>query len=61
MGFFATFFGMNNSDINDAPWMTLNEQIGYMCKSKLTNSYPLKEQSRLSSENNEDASKKAYN
>lgn len=23
---------MNNSDINDATWMTLNEQIHYMCK-----------------------------
>ncbi|KAK7973144.1 hypothetical protein PG988_007278 [Apiospora saccharicola] len=30
LGFFATFFGMNNSDINDANWMTLNEQVTYM-------------------------------
>lgn len=32
LGFFAAFFGMNNADINDAPWMSLREQIGYMCK-----------------------------
>ncbi|RYP42040.1 hypothetical protein DL767_000552 [Monosporascus sp. MG133] len=30
LGFFAAFFGMNNADINDAKWMSLNEQIGYM-------------------------------
>ncbi|PVH86274.1 hypothetical protein DL98DRAFT_11413 [Cadophora sp. DSE1049] len=30
LGFLATFFGMNNKDINDAPWMTLNEQLKYM-------------------------------
>lgn len=30
LGFFAAFFGMNNNDINDAKWMSLNEQIGYM-------------------------------
>ncbi|RYP76353.1 hypothetical protein DL771_001792 [Monosporascus sp. 5C6A] len=30
-GFFAAFFGMNNVDINEeAKWMSLNEQIGYM-------------------------------
>ncbi|KAI1080443.1 hypothetical protein F5B20DRAFT_580109 [Whalleya microplaca] len=30
LSFFATFFGMNNSDINDAMWMTLNQQITWM-------------------------------
>ncbi|KAK0105805.1 hypothetical protein ONS95_004322 [Cadophora gregata] len=30
LGFLATFFGMNNKDINDAPWMTLNQQLKYM-------------------------------
>ncbi|KAK7409062.1 hypothetical protein QQX98_008766 [Neonectria punicea] len=30
LGFFAAFFGMNNNDINDAKWMSLNEQITYM-------------------------------
>ncbi|KAK7744416.1 hypothetical protein SLS62_010140 [Diatrype stigma] len=30
LGFFATFFGMNNEDINEAHWMTLKEQISYM-------------------------------
>ncbi|RYP33752.1 hypothetical protein DL767_004619 [Monosporascus sp. MG133] len=30
LGFFAAFFGMNNAEITDSPWMTLNEQIGYM-------------------------------
>ncbi|RYP15968.1 hypothetical protein DL765_005408 [Monosporascus sp. GIB2] len=30
LGFFAAFFGMNNAQINDASWMTLNEQLGYM-------------------------------
>ncbi|RYP46525.1 hypothetical protein DL768_007272 [Monosporascus sp. mg162] len=30
LGFFAAFFGMNNAEINESPWMTLNEQIGYM-------------------------------
>ncbi|KAI9899368.1 hypothetical protein N3K66_005829 [Trichothecium roseum] len=30
LGFFAAFFGMNNNDINDAQWMSLYQQIGYM-------------------------------
>ncbi|RYP58440.1 hypothetical protein DL770_010426 [Monosporascus sp. CRB-9-2] len=30
LGFFAAFFGMNNAEINGAPWMGLGEQIGYM-------------------------------
>ncbi|KAK8024397.1 hypothetical protein PG993_012463 [Apiospora rasikravindrae] len=30
LGFFAAFFGMNNDDINEAKWMTLNDQIQYM-------------------------------
>ncbi|KAM7221765.1 hypothetical protein V8F06_002758 [Rhypophila decipiens] len=30
LGFFATFFGMNNMEINEAAWMTLSEQINYM-------------------------------
>ncbi|KAK8071235.1 hypothetical protein PG997_011438 [Apiospora hydei] len=30
LGFFATFFGMNNVEINEAKWMTLNDQIMYM-------------------------------
>ncbi|KAH7390185.1 hypothetical protein BKA64DRAFT_116535 [Cadophora sp. MPI-SDFR-AT-0126] len=30
LGFLATFFGMNNKEINEAPWMTLNEQLKYM-------------------------------
>ncbi|KAM7183911.1 hypothetical protein V8F20_012434 [Naviculisporaceae sp. PSN 640] len=30
LGFFATFFGMNNVEINASPWMTLGEQIKYM-------------------------------
>ncbi|RYP79475.1 hypothetical protein DL770_006656 [Monosporascus sp. CRB-9-2] len=30
LGFFAAFFGMNNADINDATWMSLNDQIKYM-------------------------------
>ena len=59
LGFFATFFGMNNLEINGATWMTLNEQIRYMCEStnmncpntpqqarKLTEP-PIKLQSRL--------------
>lgn len=33
LGFLAAFFGMNNKQINDAPWMTLDEQMKYMCKS----------------------------
>ena len=33
---------MNNSDINDAKWMTLRQQIGYMCKSKFLSFYPLR-------------------
>ncbi|KAK8073492.1 hypothetical protein PG994_004391 [Apiospora phragmitis] len=30
LGFFAAFFGMNNDDINEAKWMTLNDQIKWM-------------------------------
>ncbi|KAI0009457.1 hypothetical protein F4779DRAFT_617633 [Xylariaceae sp. FL0662B] len=30
LSFFATFFGMNNNDINGAMWMTLNQQIAWM-------------------------------
>ncbi|RYP01782.1 hypothetical protein DL764_006069 [Monosporascus ibericus] len=30
LGFFAAFFGMNNAEINNAPWMTLGEQVRYM-------------------------------
>ncbi|KAI1178441.1 hypothetical protein F4777DRAFT_96443 [Nemania sp. FL0916] len=30
LGFIATFFGMNNREINDADWMSLDEQIRYM-------------------------------
>ncbi|RDL33145.1 uncharacterized protein BP5553_08584 [Venustampulla echinocandica] len=30
LGFFAAFFGMNNQEINDAPWMTLGQQTKYM-------------------------------
>ncbi len=30
LGFLAAFFGMNNEQINQASWMTLNEQIKYM-------------------------------
>ncbi|KAK7974435.1 hypothetical protein PG989_016283 [Apiospora arundinis] len=30
LSFFAAFFGMNNDDINEAKWMTLDEQIKYM-------------------------------
>jgi len=35
LGFFAAFFGMNNQEINQSPWMTLDEQVKYMCKSAL--------------------------
>ncbi|KAK8004927.1 hypothetical protein PG990_010964 [Apiospora arundinis] len=30
LSFFAAFFGMNNDEINEAKWMTLDEQIKYM-------------------------------
>ncbi|KAI1743826.1 hypothetical protein F4680DRAFT_407618 [Xylaria scruposa] len=30
LGFVATFFGMNNREINGANWLTLDEQIRYM-------------------------------
>lgn len=30
LGFIATFFGMNNREINNSDWMSLNEQIRYM-------------------------------
>ncbi|KAI3320523.1 hypothetical protein HD806DRAFT_538359 [Xylariaceae sp. AK1471] len=30
LGFIATFFGMNNREINGSEWMSLNEQIRYM-------------------------------
>ncbi|RYP46241.1 hypothetical protein DL768_007508 [Monosporascus sp. mg162] len=30
LGFFAAFFGMNNAEINNATWMSLNDQIRYM-------------------------------
>lgn len=38
LGFFAAFFGMNNQEINQSSWMTLDEQIKYMCKSTLSSS-----------------------
>jgi Mg2+ and Co2+ transporter CorA len=38
LGFFAAFFGMNNQEINQASWMSLAEQIKYMCKSTLASS-----------------------
>jgi hypothetical protein len=42
LGFFATFFGMNNADITGDAWMTLDQQIMYMCKSrKPVSSFPL--------------------
>jgi hypothetical protein len=33
LGFFAAFFGMNNQEINGSPWMHLDEQMKYMCRS----------------------------
>ncbi|KAH8803024.1 hypothetical protein F5884DRAFT_888135 [Xylogone sp. PMI_703] len=30
LGFFAAFFGMNNQEITNSPWMHLSEQIKYM-------------------------------
>jgi len=32
LGFFATFFGMNNAQITGDTWMPLDEQVMYMCK-----------------------------
>jgi hypothetical protein len=32
LGFFATFFGMNNEEMNEAHWMHLDEQIKCMCR-----------------------------
>lgn len=39
LGFFTSFFGMNNS-LTGADWMTLGHQCLYMSKS-LVQSYPL--------------------
>jgi hypothetical protein len=32
LGFLAAFFGMNNSAATGSDWMTLNQQVQYMCK-----------------------------
>ncbi|KAE9363243.1 hypothetical protein N431DRAFT_524137 [Stipitochalara longipes BDJ] len=33
LGFFVAFFGINDQEVNQSSWMTLDEQIKYMCKS----------------------------
>ncbi|KAI1117386.1 hypothetical protein F5Y14DRAFT_404244 [Nemania sp. NC0429] len=30
-GFIASFFGMKNQEINEAKWMSLREQVQYIC------------------------------
>jgi len=33
LGFFAAFFGMNNLEATQSAWMTLGQQVRYMCES----------------------------
>ena len=39
---------MNSSDVNEAKWLTLREEIAYMCKSPMNETPPSPKSSRPS-------------